>query len=1171
MSHVIDVRALARDHAARLRELTGGDMRADAILAAAHRDTGVACIPVLAGDSLLDGGDAVYDPEPRLIWYNQEVEPELAFMYQAHEYAHLWLGHAGRSHCDNADLDPDVPDEPLRLGVHRVEGYGPKERRERDANLFARELLLPSDVLRRWFVEERLDAIEIAKRVHVPLGVVHHQLAYAVLVGDLPRIEPPHQTDDGVESESGAGTKGASLVASLDASQREAACIPQGPVLVEAGPGTGKTRTLVARVAHLLENGADPRSILALTFSNKAAEEMRERVAGIAPDVAHLIWMGTFHAFGLELLRKYGTHLGLPTDPPVLDSVDAIFLLERDLATLALDHYQYLPEPTRYLKDILGAISRAKDELATPEDYERAALEMSAAARGDNELLAAEKAREVARVYRAYEAALAERGAVDFGDLIARSVALLSDSTLEVGATVRETYRHVLVDEYQDMNRASAIMLRALAGHGAGLWVVGDGRQSVYRFRGAAPANMARFTEDFPGGRVVRLSTNYRSQRPIVDVVSRFAADMPSLPGVTFTPWVANRPQTTGSVQLEIATTGAAEGRGIASEVQRHRDRGVQFREQAVLCRSHTNLARIGAHLEGAGIPVLYLGDLFERGEVRDLLALLSLGCHGDGQALLRVARFPEYAIPLADVRTILRVAREMDLWFPAALAKLAALSPDELPISGSGRTGFARLVKDIDELCYGTQAWTMLSRYLLERSEYARRLATDVSTVGRQRRLAIFQFLQFVYAQRRARGVTPGAQRSGKKEDPKRTFLRYVRRLAMLGEDAQLRQVPDWATTIDAVRLMTVHGSKGLEFPVVYVPNLGAGIFPANVRWNPCPVPQMLLGAERDAKGEHDREEECLFFVAISRAQDALCLSRALTYAKNGSRKNPSIFLSRLEQVLPTSGSPTPTWATDGDDPTEEMPFDVAQPEMFSVRALDTYLKCPRKFLYQEAFALRSTREDFGYLDLHRCVQRLQRWLAEEAGRGVVVDRATAAERFAVEWHETGLLDHPYESLYRGVAEALFATALDDAMRRRGRVTVSRPEWTLPLSNGTVSVVPDQVDLTDEQGNPAVVVRRVKTGRPTKSESDKDLYALLQEAAVREHGSVARVEISYLATGETEPVELTKKKIKSRIEKYDEAMAAISRGEFPSKPDDYECPRCAHYFVCPAAQELAS
>lgn len=630
---------------------------------------------------------------------------------------------------------------------------------------------------------------EIAGRVGVPLGVAYHQLAFALLVGDLPRV----------------ASEEAAPAITLDRSQEEAAFIASGPVLVEAGPGTGKTRTLVARVVHLLGQGVDPNAILALTFSNKAAEEMRSRIAAVAPDAAPLIWIGTFHAFGLELLRKHGSSISLPPDPVVLDPVDGMLLLERELPNLRLEHYQYLPEPTLYLKDILTAISRAKDELVEPERYRQAALAMREAARGEEEVVAAEKALEVADVYQAYQSFLERDQAFDFGDLIARSVGLLGASA-DIRKEVRSRFRHVLVDEYQDVNRASARLLQAIAGDAKGLWVVGDARQSIYRFRGAAPANMATFADDFPGAVVLRLADNYRTQPAVLKAVNAYAAAMPALPGRPFEPWTPRRPQTDGRVTMEIAADAEAEGLGIAAEIREHVPRNVPYRDQAVLCRSHLNLARLGEYLEQAGVPVLYLGDLFERPEIRDLLALLSMMCFRDGRGLVRVARFPEYSIPLADVRALYRFASEQEVAFPDALARAAALPADQSPVSAKGRRGVALLARHLERVSFGTEAWTMLVRYLLEDAGYLRGLAADQSAGGQQRRLAVYQFLQFAQEQRRRSGPAGGAPHN---VDPKRMFLQLVRRLAMLGDDSQLRQVPEWAADIDAVRLLTVHSSK--------------------------------------------------------------------------------------------------------------------------------------------------------------------------------------------------------------------------------------------------------------------------------------------------------------------------------------------------------------------------
>ncbi|MGI8546813.1 MAG: UvrD-helicase domain-containing protein [Gemmatimonadaceae bacterium] len=1151
MSHWTDLRQFARERSARLRATIAGVPTAAALLAAAEYETGIKRIPVPAGDPLLDGGDAVYDPEPQKIWYNDEVGPELAVVYQAHEYAHVWLNHAGRVHCNRTDLDAEIPEASVPVGVHRVQGYGPKERRERDANVFAREFLLPTDLLRQWFADERLGAPAIAARVGVPLGIVFHQLAYAILIGDLPRIARSNQA---VVPER-----------PLDASQRLAAEAQCGPVLVEAGPGTGKTRTLVGRVQWLLDQGADPASILALTYSNKAAEEMRERVARAAPGAAPLLWMGTFHAFGLELLRKFGTHLGLSTDPPVQDPVDAMFLLERELPALGLNYYQYLPEPTKHLKPILSAISRAKDELASPAAYAEFAQRMRAVAVSEEEIEAAEKALEVARVYTIYQARLERDGLLDFGDLIARAVRLLREPANGVRDAVRATYQHILIDEYQDVNRASAVLLREIAGAGERLWVVGDARQSVYRFRGAAPVNMQLFAEDFPGARVLRLSRNYRSQPAIVDAVSRFAAAMPGIDGVPFTPWEAARPQTTGAVRMEIAAHGEAEAEGIAREALQYNANGVGYRDQAVLCRSHTNLARIAEHLERHGVPVIYLGDLFERPEIRDLLALLSLACHGDGRGLVRVARFPEYQIPLADVQAVLALAHEHDMPFPAALSLAAGAAS----ITLEGQRRIALLATHLEGLCYGSEAWTMLSRYLFERSAYLQVLLEDTSLASRQRRLALYRFLQFAYEQRR---ISHEGRRLERETDPKRSFLRFVRRLAMLGNDTQLRQLPDWASDVDAVRLLTVHASKGLEFPVVFVPTLAAGKFPANRQGNACPPPPEMVGIGRDEKIEHDREEECLLFVAISRAQDVLCLSRAVQYGKQ--KSNPSKLLARLDSVLPRpSGATTVTWAAsspgdESDTTSGSIPVPSPLP-VFSARVLDTYLQCPRKYYYEEVLHLSATRDDTAYLEMHTCVYRVLRWMVDEGTGGRTVDATAAADRLAQVWAEAGPKAHPYEAIYRAAAEQLVARAVDHTERTRGRGRSSQPDWVISFPYGRVTVTPDHVEVVGEGSGASVVVQRMRTGRPSSAETAKPIYGLYHAAAEAAHpGVTPRVEVVYLAAETIDVVTAKPQTIRSRAALYGDAIEGILQDEFPARVDDFLCPRCAHYFICPHAED---
>lgn len=336
---------------------------------------------------------------------------------------------------------------------------------------------------------------------------------------------------------------------------------------------------------------------------------------------------------------------------------------------------------------------------------------------------------------------------------------------------------------------------------------------------------------------------------------------------------------------MEVAEDLNSEIDGMAREIMRLNAEGTPFLNQAILCRSHTSMARVALKLEEAGIPILYLGNLFERDEIRNLLSLVSLACDGSGRGLIRVAQFPEYNIPLADVLALIKESRAEQIPFPKALE----IAENVSEISPEGKAGLARLNAHISGICYGTNAWGMLVRYLFARSNHLKSLLKDTSLSARQKRIAIYQFLQFAHAQRENVSID--------KNDPKRAFLRYVRRLEINGDERQLRQVPEWASGLNAVRLLTVHASKGLEFDAVFIPYLGQGYFPARNQGNPCPPPAGMISPEFLDRA-HEEEEECLFFVSFSRAKDFLCLSRAVRYGNRNS--NPSSILLSIEHQLP-------------------------------------------------------------------------------------------------------------------------------------------------------------------------------------------------------------------------------------------------------------------------------
>ena len=513
------------------------------------------------GNPILRGGRAVYDRDAGTIDHEGTGDPFQDAFLIAHEIGHHEFGGDVGIVVTTA-VDPEGSVAGGDLGSARVVDYSPASRVETRMNLFAREFLLPRDVLRRWHVEDGCSAAEIAGRTGAPYGAVALQLFDALL---LPPVEIPDAPP--------------APRPPLDAEQRLAVRHRGGAFLLRAGPGTGKTQTLVGRLEALRSDGADPEGVLVLTFSNKAAAELTERIATIWSEAAASAWIGTFHSFGLDLLRRCGRAIGLPENPRLIDQVEAVAMLEDELVRLDLEHFRDLWDPTDDLRDILPAISRAKDEVVDAPAYRKLAEAMIAAATGDEARERSARCLEVARVYECYEQLKRERGCLDFGDLVAQPVVLL-EARDEIRQEQSARYAHILVDEYQDVNRASVRLLRALAPTGENLWAVGDAKQSIYRFRGASSANMTQFAQtDFPCGTEASLRTNYRSHKEVCDAFAVFAGTMTSAePGFEAT---AHR-GAGGGVAFVPVRSKEHEVEELALRISAAREAGIAFRDQAV-------------------------------------------------------------------------------------------------------------------------------------------------------------------------------------------------------------------------------------------------------------------------------------------------------------------------------------------------------------------------------------------------------------------------------------------------------------------------------------------------------------------------------------------------------------------------------------------------------------
>jgi DNA helicase-2/ATP-dependent DNA helicase PcrA len=1087
-----------------------GNRRAQALVDAALHNHDLEIRDYEAGSIVSEGVLGFLDRRARLVNVAKHQDPADRAVVIAHEIGHFELH---RDPLNEVTVSTSLlGGDSIDSGAGRVEGYSPRERKEVQADVFAGEFLCPSNWLRLQFVNDGKRPSDVVAELGLPLGLVMNQTIRALLLPPLRPLDakPPKARYD------------------LDNSQQAAVTWDGGPLLVDAGPGTGKTRTLVERIRHLLNGGCSPAAILALTFSNKAAEEMRDRLSSMNTDAAIEMWVGTFHAFGLELVTKWPSSVGRTGKVKVLDQAGSLALLEENLDKLPLRHYQNLYEPAYDLASVLQAISRCKDELISPAAYLAEAKAALISAAGDEEKLKAEKAVEIGEIYQIYEDELNKADAVDFGDLVAFATKLV-ETNPDVQKYIA-TFKNVLVDEYQDVNLASARLLRAIRLAGADIWVVADQRQSIYRFRGAEPTNVARFVSDFKGSRHA-LAINYRSVPPIVRTFERFSSSMGG--GKVFAgSWTPNRPDG-GEVTVVVAPTVAAEAEAIRDKIEELREKGVRYSDQAILARTHLTLARITSTLEKLGVPLLYLGDLFERDDIRTLLSLLSIDAESGGIGLIRVAALPAYTASRADALAIIRWSQDNRMSIMDALKRVEAIEG----LTDRGRAGLAKLGQELDGLALASP-WTLLTTWLFERSDYLLPLLAAADAKSQQKLVAIYHLLK-VCAEQAAMG-----------DSSRKAFLSRIRRIEALNQDSTYRAVVSEAADMDAVRVMTIHGSKGLEFSAVHFPALATRYMPSQRQGTRCPAPASLPQLARPA-ADHDAEEECLFFVGLSRARDYLCLSRAERYTTQSA--SPSKFLPAISGTV-HAGKYAGSGATFSDPPVLLPP--EARDE-YTERELEIYLRCPARYRYEIIEGLRGSCDQSAYIRFHRCVRMTVRWLEEEKEEGHAISASAALAQLADDWPTEGPVEHGFEKYYRTAAEQMIAAmASTIAAETCG---YDREDWSVAAGARHIVVTPDRVLLMPDG---QVRVQRVRTGRETKSESGKPIYALLRRGAQARHpAKKIAVEACYLSTGKN--VLVPAGNDDKGIQTYTDAIAAIEKGVFDPAPEPRICPNCQCYFMC--------
>jgi DNA helicase-2/ATP-dependent DNA helicase PcrA len=960
----------------------------------------------------------------------------------------------------------------------------------------------------------------------------------------------------------------------LNAQQSAAVTHGEGPLLVVAGAGTGKTRVITERIRYLLESNPDlpGESILGLTFTEKAAAEMQHRVARAAGKRGKDVFLGTFHAFCNALLTQRNPNL------QTLEDVDHWILLRRNMRALALNHYRRVAEPGQFLGDFVKFFSRCQDELVAPDDYERyvAGLEEKYARERaelpeDEQHIREEeiaKQQEIARAYRASDRLLREGNRLTFGMQLLDAVRAL-DEDAALAATLRDRYRYILVDEFQDTNVAQLELLWRLAGGHRNIVAVGDNAQAIYRFRGASFGSFTIFLERFAGIAhadrtaaapfIQPLVDNYRSAGRVLRVSGQVASFIEHSPLVPKKELVPHKPE---GEKVRIAEFGSAqeEARWIALETERLHNAGQRWRSFAVLYRIHSHRNNLVEALEERGIPFIIRNrTILDHPLVRDLLAYLRLLARpSDSVACARVLAVPAWGFEPSDlVRLCERAAKpRISLWDALQSAQ------GELPFSDEPRRT-AELIAGLTDL--RKRASRITAAELFDALADWLQISLSVSPEDRRYvdRLATF-----------IREWQPKSETSRLAE-----LVEYLDYFAQAGGQINLEQDAD-----DAVQLMTVHAAKGLEFDHVLIPRLTHKGFPMGPRAKVLDFPPALMKEELPKGDFHVQEERRLFYVALTRARERLTLTTVLH-----KRSKPSVFLDdilsspqltkqHVQRVVPTAipepppRTPDPSLFTDArrrarvysriGEWAETYRPPVFEPLQLSPSSVDRYNSCPMKYLFGSVWGISGgprAATTFGNV-MHTSIKQFIEALRK--GRKLAFDELETI--FRREWSSAGFEDDYQEECYLSDGVEQLRAFYDTCMESPPDVIAQERRFSLELDDNVK--ITGRIDQINRLSPSEVEIVDYKTGRPkSPAQARNDLQLGIYALATRDELELEAARLVYYNLQNNECVAATRdpKQLQETQSTIQEVASDIRAREFPASPG-FQCKTCEYRFICP-------
>ncbi len=963
--------------------------------------------------------------------------------------------------------------------------------------------------------------------------------------------------------------KDSDLLEGLDERQREVVTHTQGPLLVIAGPGTGKTLVITHRIAYLIaQKMARPEEILALTFTDKAAQEMEERVDILVPYGFVNVQISTFHSFGQRLLREYGLQIGVDPDFKVLTPPEVMIYLRQHLFELPLTYYRPLSNPTKFLSAIVNLISRAKDEDVTPEEYIQYAnlLKQRAQVNPDDGVLReeAEKAAELAQFYQKYEELLLQTGFIDIPGLISLPLRLLRTRP-NILDQLQSKFKYILVDEFQDTNYSQFQLVRLLAARHRNITVVGDDDQSIYKFRGAAITNILSFCDVYPDAKQIVLTRNYRSTQLILDTAYRLI--LHNNP---------NRLEVRRNINKHITGVGGdglpvrhfhydslpSEADAVARMIGERMDRGgYNYSDFAVLVRANSHADPFLRALNMKGIPWRFSGNqgLYDREEIKTLLSLLKVIRDPDDSAsLYHLASSPVYQINPLDMSRCLGYTHKSKIPLRQVFLNLNELKE----VSAEGRATAGKLLADIDylnQLSMRAPTGKVLYEFLT-RTGWLKRLTSESSVRNEIQVKNIAQFFEVV--QKVSEFV---------EHDRVPFTLEY---LEMLKESGDNPPVAEADFDLDAVNVLTVHRAKGLEFRVVFLVCLVHDRFPSEKgrkRGREIALPDELIKEPLPAGDFHLEEERRLFYVGMTRAKEELILTSSRDVGLKKPKKVSQFVIEALdlkkEEIVPHKATSIEVINRFGSVLEKDARYLLAGDGLFTLSSqqVDDYLTCPLKYKYIHILRVPIPPHHtmiYGKA-IHRAVAEY--YQAKKRGEKITLDKLISV--FEGSWSSEGFLTREHEERRLAQGKEILKRFFEQEQQKDEVPTYVEEEFSFVQGNIKLIGRWDRVDVTQEGG---IIIdyktSEVRDQGRADSEARNSVQLPIYAMAYRERfGQLpAGVELRFLETGLVGRLKNLERQIEKTKAKIEQVVERVKQRDFAPSPQYMACEFCPYRGICP-------